>query len=160
MTTTGPALRPPREDELDGLVDLVVRVVLATGFPFWCPLLAEALRTDARGLVGPPDHWRDAVVADDGGSIVGVAMTSNDVVDDLWVVPTHQGRGVGSLLHDDALRAIAARGHATARLRVAVENASARRFYERRGWTTAATARHERWSYSMCSMTRALAATP
>ena len=49
-------------------------------------------------------------------------------------VPTIQGAGIGSALHDFALERLAALGAGTARLWTLEQNWNARRFYERRGW--------------------------
>ncbi len=53
----------------------------------------------------------------------------------LYVLPSCQGRGVGSALHDLALERLRALGFELARLWTLDGNASGRRFYERRGWT-------------------------
>ena len=52
----------------------------------------------------------------------------------LYVLPSCQGTGVGSALHDFALERLAALGARTAKLWTLEENGDARRFYERRGW--------------------------
>jgi len=51
------------------------------------------------------------------------------------VLPEHQGRGVGSELHDFAVERLRALEVSRARLWTLEENHGARRFYERRGWT-------------------------
>jgi putative acetyltransferase len=53
----------------------------------------------------------------------------------LYVLPEHQGAGVGSTLHDYALERLRALGFAEAKLWTLEENHAGRRFYERRGWS-------------------------
>ena len=52
----------------------------------------------------------------------------------LYVLPAHQGTGVGSALHDHALERLRALGSREAKLWTLEENHGARRFYEKRGW--------------------------
>ena len=53
----------------------------------------------------------------------------------LYVVPDHWNTGVGTALHDHALERLRAHGNSTAKLWTLEENWSARRYYEKRGWT-------------------------
>jgi GNAT superfamily N-acetyltransferase len=53
----------------------------------------------------------------------------------LYVLPAHQGSGVGSTLHDHALDRLRALGFGEAKLWTLEGNHGARRFYERRGWS-------------------------
>ena len=87
-------------------------------------------------------RWRDAVagargrrvlVAELDGLVVGTIAFSRGSLEALYVLPDAWGGGVGSALHDaavDALRPLSTE----ARLWVLEANATARRFYERRGW--------------------------
>jgi GNAT superfamily N-acetyltransferase len=107
----------------------------------------------ALGHIYPPDRypfpddairerWNEAVgddngkvlVAERGDRIVGVAAAKDGWLNGLYVVPEEWGNGVADRLHDEALRALAAAGAATAHLWVLEDNRRARRFYERRGW--------------------------
>jgi GNAT superfamily N-acetyltransferase len=73
---------------------------------------------------------QQAWVAEAAGQIVGVAsMDAEDMLTQLYVLPGHQGTGVGSALLDVA-KAARPGGF---RLYVFQRNARARRFYERRG---------------------------
>jgi GNAT superfamily N-acetyltransferase len=60
----------------------------------------------------------------------------------LFVRPAWWGAGVAPALHDAALAEMQARGFARARLLTPSLHARARRFYERRGWSTTG----EEWS--------------
>jgi GNAT superfamily N-acetyltransferase len=53
----------------------------------------------------------------------------------LYVLPMHQGSGLGSSLHDHALERLRALGFTEAKLWTLEENHAGRRFYERRGWS-------------------------
>jgi ribosomal protein S18 acetylase RimI-like enzyme len=67
-----------------------------------------------------------AVIA---GRIVGLTVLRGNSLDQLYVLPEHQGRGVGSRLLDQVKRA---RG--TLRLHAFQSNEPAREFYEKRGF--------------------------
>jgi GNAT superfamily N-acetyltransferase len=64
----------------------------------------------------------DTVVATVGGAVAGFVVVVGDEVEQVYVAAEHRGTGV------------AANGHDRAWLAVAVGNARARRFYEKRAW--------------------------
>jgi GNAT superfamily N-acetyltransferase len=68
------------------------------------------------------------------GEVVGTVSARPPRLEALFVVPEHWGGAVASRLHDEALWLITAAGCESAQLDVMVDNARARRFYERRGW--------------------------
>lgn len=81
-------------------------------------------------------YWRDRVFAEcqvwgafEGDALVGVIAFREAFVDQLYVLPGHQGRGAGGGLLD-----IARRGQPKVRLWTFQKNAGARRFYERKGF--------------------------
>lgn len=78
-------------------------------------------------MVPEQETW----VAATGGRIVAVMVLDADMVDQLYVSPDNQGRGVGDrlLAHAKQLRP------AGLRLHTFQKNAPARRFYEDRGFT-------------------------
>jgi GNAT superfamily N-acetyltransferase len=69
----------------------------------------------------------------DGEPAASVAV-GHGFLRNLYVLPEHQGTGVGSMLHDHALDRLRALGWDEAKLWTLEENDGARRFYERRGW--------------------------
>ena len=73
-------------------------------------------------------------VAEVEGLPAGVVTIDGEFLGQLYVLPGHQGGGVGSALHDHALERLRAGGNERARLWCLEENLNARRFYERRGW--------------------------
>jgi ribosomal protein S18 acetylase RimI-like enzyme len=132
--------------ELDAVRDLVAGVVeevYGTLFP--------------KGI--PEDHtdWTEALVAVSHGNIVGVALTSDDTIDDLWVSADQRRRGVGGALLASAESEIQQRHYRLARLRVIADNVTARRFYAAHRWSEAEIYPHERWGISMINMTKDLA---
>ena len=89
-----------------------------------------------------PDHEGAAFVAErDGAAIgfvtVGAAEHAPDVghLYALYLEPDVIGTGVGAALCAAGVAELRARGFATATLWVLEENARARRFYERAGWS-------------------------
>ena len=87
--------------------------------------------------------WREALVdenvevyiAEVDGEPVGSVSVGDAFLRTLYVVPSHQGSGVGSALHDLALERLRAHGNDVAKLWTLEENWNARRYYEKRGWT-------------------------
>jgi GNAT superfamily N-acetyltransferase len=87
-------------------------------------------------------NWRAALlgqetevyIAEDEGVPVGSVSLGNGFLSTLYVVPSRQGTGVGSSLHDLALERLRAHGNDVAKLWTLEENWNARRYYEKRGW--------------------------
>jgi GNAT superfamily N-acetyltransferase len=87
--------------------------------------------------------WRKALtdsdveiyIAEVGGEPVGSVSVGGDFLRTLYVLPPHWRTGVGSALHDHALECLRARGCRQAKLWTLEENWSARRYYEKRGWS-------------------------
>jgi GNAT superfamily N-acetyltransferase len=88
-------------------------------------------------------NWRAALfeqetevyIAEDEGIPVGSVSLGNGFLSTLYVVPSHQGAGIGAALHDLALERLRAQGNDAAKLWTLEENWNARRYYEKRGWT-------------------------
>ncbi len=85
------------------------------------------------------ERWREfagwAAVAERDGAGLGFVAVAPPWLEALYVLPHAWGTDVAGRLHDAALQALATAGVGLARLWVLEENARARRFYERRGWT-------------------------
>jgi GNAT superfamily N-acetyltransferase len=108
------------------------------------PLEQIASRTDreARMRKGLEHLPEDAavLVAERNGAIVGmgvVRLPSGEPgeVRDLYVAPAAWGSGVASVLLEHLVHWLWERGATSAGLWVGADNARARRFYEREGWT-------------------------
>lgn len=76
----------------------------------------------------------EVYVAEVEGAPAGAVSVGQGFLSTLYVLPAHQGSGVGSALHDLALERLRARGFRQARLWTLARNDAGRRFYERRGW--------------------------
>jgi GNAT superfamily N-acetyltransferase len=76
----------------------------------------------------------EVYLAEIGDEHVGSVSVGHGFLRTLYVLPTHQGGGVGSALHDHALDRLCALGADEAKLWTLEENHGARQFYERRGW--------------------------
>jgi GNAT superfamily N-acetyltransferase len=130
-------LRPARKDEADTLlaiqreaaVDAFAHIYPPERYPFPDDAIREVW---AEALADPAV---EVYVAELDGEPVGAVSVGNGYLSTLYVVPSLQGSGVGSALHDLALERLRARGFAEARLWTLEGNESGRRFYERRGWT-------------------------
>ena len=102
------------------------------------------------------DNWPAAWVAAAGGEIVGVMLTGQDWLDDLWIARRHRRAGLGTRLLRLGEDEIAGRGHAAARLRVVAENTAAQRFYARHGWSEDRRYPHEIHGFEMVEMAERL----
>lgn len=80
-----------------------------------------------------------ATVAELDGEVVGVAVVGplkgDLVLFRLYVIPEHQGRGIGRMLLEDVLQVARERGHRIIRLSYLDGNVNAERFYRAFGFT-------------------------
>jgi ribosomal protein S18 acetylase RimI-like enzyme len=97
-------------------------------------------------------NWLSAWLAISQGEIVGVMMTREEWVSDLWLSGDHRGTGVGENLLAQAEREICNRGHQTIRLRVVKSNTRAVRFYQSHGWAVHREFPHEKFGHTMFEM--------
>src|SRR5579872_3417700 len=91
------------------------------------------------------EDWPSAWVAVSEEKIVGVVITNQEWVSDLWVLREHRKQGVGSKLLAHGEAEIGARGHPTGRLRVVRSNAVAVHFYRSHGWQITREFAHEKY---------------
>jgi ribosomal protein S18 acetylase RimI-like enzyme len=103
------------------------------------------------------EDWPSAWVAVSDKEIVGVIITGQEWVDDLWVIREHRRRGVGSRLLAQGEAEIAGRGYPTCRLRVVRSNVAAVEFYLSRGWQVAREFAHEKYHHLMLEMAKPVA---
>jgi ribosomal protein S18 acetylase RimI-like enzyme len=130
-------LRPARSHEADTLlaiqreaaVNAFAHVYPSERYPF----PDDAIREVWAEALADPDV--EVYVAELDGAAVGAVSVGRGYLSTLYVLPSCQGRGVGSALHDLALERLRALGFEQARLWTLDGNESGRRFYERRGWT-------------------------
>ena len=100
------------------------------------------------------EDWPVAWVAVAEEKIVGVIITNQEWVDDLWVLREGRRQGVGSKLLAKGEAEIAARGYSTCRLRVVRSNAVAVQFYLNQGWQLAREFAHEKYHHPMLELAK------
>jgi putative acetyltransferase len=135
-------LRPGTADDADAVAEI--------WFAGWHPAHAGHVPdglTERRTLAAfherAPQRVADTTVAEVDGEVAGFIMVVGDEVEQVYVAPAHQGRGVAAVLLAEAERQVAADGHRVAWLAVAIGNGRARAFYEKQGWTDAADLPYE-----------------
>lgn len=130
-------IRKARPDDLETLLE-IQREAAVAAFGHIFPQDRYAFPSDEIREV-----WRQTLadpvietyIAEVDGEPAGSVSVGGEFLRTLYVLPSNQGSGVGSALHDLAVERLGAHGIAEARLWTLEENWSARRFYERRGWT-------------------------
>ncbi|MEU6205276.1 GNAT family N-acetyltransferase [Micromonospora musae] len=153
MTVT---LRPATTDDLMAVGALHRRSRVAAYSSF---LPAEALAEPTAEAMG--SYWTERwswerhdhrmTVAERDGELVGFTHLGPDdegdpatgLLNAIHLDPAERGRGTGRELMIDALAGMRERGWRRAVLWVLAENASARRFYERGGWSLTGVEREE-----------------
>ena len=103
--------------------------------------------------IGEP-NWISAWVAISGEEIIGVTMTQDEWVTDLWVRSDNRRLGIGAKLLEQAELEVRSRGHETFRLRVVKSNIRAVQFYESQGWRVHREFPHEKFGHAMFEMTK------
>jgi GNAT superfamily N-acetyltransferase len=135
--TSDTNIRPARPDEAETLLAIqrdACLVAFAHIFPpEEYPFPDQDVLANWRAALA--ERETEVYVAEDEGVPVGSVSLGNGFVSTLYVVPSHQGTGVGSALHDLALERLRAQGNDVAKLWTLEENWNARRYYEKRGWT-------------------------
>jgi len=114
------------------------------------------------GLWAPPplpvdeENWGLSWVAIVDAKIVGMVLTHEEWISDLWVVRQHRGRGVGHRLLAQGEAEIVRRGHRTLRLRVLQSNTAAINFYNRQGRRVAREFPHEKFPVTVLEMVKSV----
>jgi ribosomal protein S18 acetylase RimI-like enzyme len=126
-------LRPARPDDAATVAD-IWRRGWRDGHLGHVPDALVAIRTDESFDTRAAERVGDTVVATVDGEVVGFIMVAGDEVEQVYVAAEQRGGGVAAALLNEAERLVAADGHDRAWLAVAVGNARARRFYDKRGW--------------------------
>jgi ribosomal protein S18 acetylase RimI-like enzyme len=132
--------RPEEIDSIHVLVQAIANETFAELFPLGVPI------GDA--------NWSSAWVAVSGEEIVGVAMTQDRWVSDLWVRHDSRRLGVGAILLRQAELEIFNRGINTFHLRVVKSNTRAVPFYQSHGWRVHREFPHEKFGHDMYEMTK------
>ena len=105
-------------------------------------------------------NWLSAWLALSGEQILGVTMTRDEWVSDLWVRRDSRRTGIGRKLLAHAESEIRSRGHDALRLRVVKSNTGAVEFYQNHGWRVQREFPHEKFGHAMFEMTKSCEAPP
>ena len=123
------------EEDIPALIDIAQRSWLSGN----CELAPiEAVRDWMAGdweTKRFPEIWRKVTVAEHQSRPLGLASTDGREVADLWVHPSFQRRGVGSVLLQVCEAEIRNAGHSVARLLYTEFNVAAPLFYQAHGYT-------------------------
>ena len=139
-------IRQPQPSEYGSLRALIQRVANETFENLFAPSPVPLKFAD--------EDWPLAWVAVSDEKIVGVLITNQEWVSDLWVFREYRRQGVGSRLLAQGEAEIAARGHRTCRLRVVRSNAVAVQFYLHQGWQIAREFTHEKYHHAMLELSK------
>jgi|HubBroStandDraft_5_1064220.scaffolds.fasta_scaffold379557_2 putative acetyltransferase len=105
---------------------------------------APVTRDELRDRLAAPTHGSTMHIARVGGSLAGFVTLSGDRLEQLFVAPEWQNRGIGKLLLDFAK----SRKPEGFRLHAAAESRAVR-FYEREGLTRGETGTHSRFGFAI-----------
>jgi ribosomal protein S18 acetylase RimI-like enzyme len=139
-------IRHPQAHEYDSVRSLIETVANETFGDLFAPNPVPLKFED--------DDWSLAWVAACGEKIVGVMITHQEWVSDLWVLRESRRHGLGRKLLARGESEIATRGHETCRLRVVKSNKVAVQFYLARGWQVAREFPHEKYNHAMLELTK------
>jgi GNAT superfamily N-acetyltransferase len=114
------SIRRPRHDEYDSVRELIEMVATETFKDLFAP--------NPVPLEFKDEDWPLAWVAASDAKILGVIITHQEWVDDLWVLQEYRRQGVGSRLLAQGESETAARGCQRCRLRVVKSNLVAVQF--------------------------------
>jgi len=145
-------IRRPQPHECDSVRSLIETVVNETFSYLFAPNPVPLNFDD--------DDWSFAWVAVCEEKIVGVMMTREEWISDLWVLRESRRQGVGRKLLTRGESEIAARGHGTCRLRVVKSNTVAVQFYLGQGWRVAREFPHEKYHHAMLELAKSNQAGP
>lgn len=148
-------------------IDVIIRHPEPSEFNSVRALIETVARETFKELFAPnpvplefkDEDWRLAWAAVSDEKIVGVIITNQEWVSDLWVFREDRRQGVGTRLLTHGETEIAARGHQMCRLRVVRSNAVAVQFYLSHGWQIAREFAHEKYHHPMLEMAKSLPET-
>jgi ribosomal protein S18 acetylase RimI-like enzyme len=130
---------PSENDSIQALVQTIADETFAYLFPNGHVPIGES-------------NWLSAWVALSQEQIVGVMMTRDEWVSDLWVRSDHRRAGIGTKLLAHAEDEIHSRKQNMLRLRVVQSNTRAVRFYQGHGWRVHREFPHEKFAHTMLEM--------
>jgi ribosomal protein S18 acetylase RimI-like enzyme len=139
-------IRHPEPQEHDSVRALVTTVANETFGDLFAPSSVPLKLED--------DDWSLAWVAVSDAKIVGVVLTRQEWISDLWVLRESRRHGVGRRLLAQGESEIASRGHNMFRLRVVKSNKVAVQFYLGQGWRVGREFPHEKFHHEMFEMVK------
>lgn len=142
--STGLVIRPAKPSENDA-VHARVQAIADETFAY--------LFGPSQVPIGKAD-WYSAWLAILGEEIVGVTLTRDEWVGDLWVRSDSRRIGIGGTLLAQAEDEIRNRGHRTFHLRVVKSNTRAVEFYQNRGWRVHREFLHEQFGHAMFELVK------
>jgi ribosomal protein S18 acetylase RimI-like enzyme len=102
------------------------------------------------------DDWSRGWIAVGRAEPVGVLLTTDECIDDLWIASAQRGHGLGAQLLSLGETEIAGRSYEVARLRVLKANVRAISFYFDHGWKIEREFQHEHLPVTMLQMEKRL----
>ncbi|HLK21607.1 MAG TPA: GNAT family N-acetyltransferase [Bryobacteraceae bacterium] len=102
------------------------------------------------------ESWELSWVAVINSKIVGMVLTHEAWISDLWVLREARGFGVGRRLLGQGEAEILGRGYRMLQLRVLQSNTPAIKFYHRQGWRVAREFPHEKFPVMMLEMVKSV----
>jgi GNAT superfamily N-acetyltransferase len=102
------------------------------------------------------NDWSRGWIAVEVTEPIGVLLTTDEWIDDLWIVSAERGHGLGAQLLSLGEAEIAGRSLEVARLRVVKANVRAISFYLNRGWQIEREFQHEHLPATMLQMRKRL----
>ena len=141
--------RHPDESELAEVKAFVQEVVDETYSGLWSKAPIAICESD----------WLRSWIVTEGSVIVGVVLTLDGWLEDLWIAKSCRSQGLGAQLLLRAESEIAQSGFEVAKLRVVSTNTRAISFYELHGWQAEDKYPHEQFPIFMVEMRKRLVAT-
>jgi GNAT superfamily N-acetyltransferase len=135
-------LRTATRDDLDGVVEVFLACWRESYAEVMPDRLVAAMSPErARELWSAALERDQTIVAEDGGSVLGVTRFGDDSVHSLYVSPHAHGGGVGARLLGAAESALSSAGVTRAFLWVFRDNLPSIGFYRHHGWSPDGTSR-------------------
>jgi ribosomal protein S18 acetylase RimI-like enzyme len=129
------AIRPARAGDSQAIARVVKESWLASNRHLLPEDSANAVMHGDRLAEITAMHWSSIWVAELNGAVVGAVGTNDQGhMWMLYVLPDHQGLGIGSALYTAAIDRMRKSGARKAMLEVLAANESAVSFYRTRGW--------------------------
>ncbi len=124
----------------------------STWLPQLTPEAAATYRREDRPAAYVGERGSLFIVAEVDGEVVGLVDWNGEFVNALHVSGSHARSGVGGRLMDHAEAAMAAAGHAQARLETDTFNTRSQAFYAKRGYREAGRYPDEEWNSGLTTL--------